>query len=105
VDHDDQNLERRRSYELRFDRLENKIDDIVSAINGLVRIEERQAAHTERLSKLETEVANLRREFAEFKVNHATTNHTVKNAERFVWILVSGCVGIFATIFAKSWGM
>jgi hypothetical protein len=98
VDGEEQNLERRRSYELRFDRLENKIDAIVAAINGLVRIEERQAAHTERLSKLEAEVADLRREFSEFKIGHATTNHTVKNAERFVWILVSGCVAAVATV-------
>lgn len=99
------NEERRRSYEIRFDRLESKVDAIVSAINSLVRIEERQASHTERLGKMEAEIADLRREFGEFKLHAATTTYSVKTAERFVWILVSAVVAIGSGLATKAFGM
>ena len=42
-----------------FQRLERKVDELVTKLDQLTRIDERQANHTEKVAKLEKDLASL----------------------------------------------
>lgn len=59
-----ENLDRRTPSMSDFIRLEGKVDKMGTALEMLIRVEERQASESKRINELETETAVLREKLA-----------------------------------------
>jgi len=81
-------------YDRRLDRIEGKLDKLAEIMTSVVRVEEKMAAGSERLARLEKTVDQHDTDIDELKAVSALNSNYVKGAERFLWMLVSAGIAL-----------
>lgn len=81
-------------YDRRLDRIEGKLDKLAEIMTSVVRVEEKMAAGSERLVRLEKTVDQHANDIDELKAISVLNSNYVKGAERLLWMLVSGAIAL-----------
>jgi len=81
-------------YDRRLDRIEGKLDKLAEIMTSVVRVEEKMAAGSERLVRLEKTVDQHDADIDELKAVSALNSNYVKGAERLLWMLVSAGIAL-----------
>jgi uncharacterized coiled-coil protein SlyX len=79
--------------EARLVRIENKLDKVGEALSNLARVEEKVSATNNRIDRLEFRADEQENDIDRIKGIVGYNNQTVKNFERFVWLVVSAFIG------------
>ena len=81
-------------YDRRLDRIEGKLDKLAEIMTSVVRVEEKMAAGSERLARLEKTVDQHDADIDELKAVSALNSNYVKGAERLLWMLISAAIAL-----------
>lgn len=82
-----------QSQEARLQRIENKLDKLSEAFTILARVEEKIMSSNTRIDRLEFRADEAERDVDKIKGIVGYNQQTVRQVERFAWILVSSLVG------------
>ena len=85
--------------EARLQRIENKLDKLSEAFTILARVEEKLMASNGRIDRLEFRADEAERDVDNIKGIVGYNQQTVRQVERFAWILVSSLVGTLMYFF------
>lgn len=85
--------------EARLQRIENKLDKLSEAFTILARVEEKLMASNGRIDRLEFRADEQERDVDKIKGIVGYNQQTVRQVERFAWILVSSLVGTLMYFF------
>jgi len=78
----------------RLNRIEAKLDKLTEAMSMIARVDEKLVAGSARIDRLEFRLDEQETDLDKIKNIVNYNAQSVKIAERFVWILVSGGVGV-----------
>jgi cob(I)alamin adenosyltransferase len=87
------------SQEARLQRIENKLDKLSEAFTILARVEEKIMSSNTRIDRLEFRADESERDMDKIKGIVGYNQQTVRQVERFAWILVSSLVGTLMYFF------
>ena len=79
---------------VRLNRIEVKLDKLTEAMSMIARVDEKLAAGSARIDRLEYRLDEQESEIDTLKANVGQNTQSVQVAERFVWVLVSAVVGL-----------
>jgi len=82
----------------RFDRLEDKLDEVTKTLSDLKAIEERLVSSHKRLDRHELRLDQLETNQRTIEKDIASSESKSRIAERFVWLLIT----VTATIIGKN---
>ncbi len=82
----------------RFDRLEDKLDEVTKTLSDLKAIEERLVSSHKRLDRHELRLDQLETNQRAIEKDIASSESKSRIAERFVWLLIT----VTATIIGKN---
>ena len=88
-----------QSQEARLQRIENKLDKLSEAFTILARVEEKIMSSNGRIDRLEFRADEQERDMDKMKGIVGYNQQTVRQVERFAWILVSSLVGTLMYFF------
>lgn len=88
-----------QSQEARLQRIENKLDKLSEAFTILARVEEKIMSSNTRIDRLEFRADEAERDVDKIKGIVGYNQQTVRQVERFAWILVSSLVGTLMYFF------
>ena len=88
-----------QSQEARLQRIENKLDKLSEAFTILARVEEKIMSSNTRIDRLEYRADEAERDVDKIKGIVGYNQQTVRQVERFAWILVSSLVGTIMYFF------
>ena len=88
-----------QSQEARLQRIENKLDKLSEAFTILARVEEKIMSSNTRIDRLEFRADEAERDMDKMKGIVGYNQQTVRQVERFAWILVSSLVGTLMYFF------
>ena len=88
-----------QSQEARLQRIENKLDKLSEAFTILARVEEKIMSSNTRIDRLEYRADEAERDVDKIKGIVGYNQQTVRQVERFAWILVSSLVGTLMYFF------
>ena len=88
-----------QSQEARLQRIENKLDKLSEAFTILARVEEKIMSSNTRIDRLEFRADESERDVDKIKGIVGYNQQTVRQVERFAWILVSSLVGTLMYFF------
>jgi cob(I)alamin adenosyltransferase len=88
-----------QSQEARLQRIENKLDKLSEAFTILARVEEKIMSSNTRIDRLEFRADESERDMDKMKGIVGYNQQTVRQVERFAWILVSSLVGTLMYFF------
>lgn len=88
-----------QSQEARLQRIENKLDKLSEAFTILARVEEKIMSSNGRIDRLEFRADESERDMDKMKGIVGYNQQTVRQVERFAWILVSSLVGTLMYFF------
>ena len=88
-----------QSQEARLQRIENKLDKLSEAFTILARVEEKIMSSNTRIDRLEYRADEAERDVDKIKGIVGYNQQTVRQVERFAWILVSSLVGTLMFFF------
>lgn len=88
-----------QSQEARLQRIENKLDKLSEAFTILARVEEKIMSSNTRIDRLEFRADEQERDTDKIKGIVGYNQQTVRQVERFAWILVSSLVGTLMYFF------
>jgi predicted nuclease with TOPRIM domain len=78
--------------EQRLNRIEAKLDGISQELKALVRVEEKQAAQTGRVNRLESRLDNMEDDLDEIKGLVRLNDKSAKSLERFSWLVIAAAL-------------
>lgn len=82
--------------EKRLDRMENKLDKVVDALERLVRLEEKHDAVISRVDKQEGRLDRHADKIYTLEQFRTSSMLVSGRVERFVWLVVAALVGVVA---------
>ena len=88
-----------QSQEARLQRIENKLDKLSEAFTILARVEEKIMSSNTRIDRLEFRADESERDVDKIKGIVGYNQQTVRQVERFAWVLVSSLVGTLMYFF------
>jgi hypothetical protein len=80
--------------EHRLDRIEQKLDKLTEAVSQIARVEEQMLSVFKRMDRHEKRLDDQEDDIKELAGIVATNATSVKNSERFFWIILSAVVSI-----------
>jgi len=80
------------SDDARLERIENKLDQVGTAIVALARVEERMVTLFKHMDKLDADSSGLGKRMAAVENRVGSNGQMLRFAERVFWIVVTGAV-------------
>lgn len=90
------------STEQRLDRIEQTLDKLSTAISDMARIDERLLHVFKSLERHEKRLDEQEDEVRELENVVMSNSSSVKNSERFFWIVVSACISLAVYMMRQS---
>ena len=87
--------------EQRLDRIEQKLDKLTEAIQGIVRVEEKLASTIGRIERFEYRLDMQESDIDKIKEIVIANTGSVKFTERLFWIAVSGVTSL--VVYLLQW--
>ena len=84
---------------VRLNRIETKLDKLTEAMAMIARVDEKLVAGSARIDRLEYRLDEQESDLDKVKGIVGYNTQSAKVAERFVWLMISGLVGIVAYWF------
>ena len=81
---------------VRFDRLEGKIDKLTDVVATIARVEEKIYASNMRVDKLEAKVSELDLEVDAVKESVLKNTSAARFADKFFWVIVGSIASVAA---------
>jgi len=78
----------------RFDRIEQKLDKLTEAVSQIARVEEQLLSAFKRMDRHEKRLDDQEDDLRDLENVVMVNTSSVKNSERFFWIIVSACISL-----------
>ena len=78
----------------RLDRIEQKLDKLTEAVSQIARVEEQLLSAFKRMDRHEKRLDDQEDDIRDLENVVMVNTSSVKNSERFFWIIVSACISL-----------
>jgi len=78
----------------RLDRIEQKLDKLTEAVSQIARVEEQLLSAFRRMDRHEKRLDDQEDDIRDLENVVMINTSSVKNSERFFWIVVSACISL-----------
>ena len=78
----------------RLDRIEQKLDKLTEAVSQIARVEEQLLSAFKRMDRHEKRLDDQEDDLRDLENVVISNSSSVKNSERFFWIIVSACISL-----------
>lgn len=78
----------------RLDRIEQKLDKLTEAVSQIARVEEQLLSAFKRMDRHEKRLDDQEDDLRDLENVVMVTTSSVKNSERFFWIIISACISL-----------
>ena len=78
----------------RLDRIEQKLDKLTEAVSQIARVEEQLLSAFKRMDRHEKRLDDQEDDIRVLENVVMVNSSSVKNSERFFWIVVSACISL-----------
>ena len=85
--------------EYRLERLEEKLDKVIDALERLVRLEERHESVAVRVDRVEGRQDTHAQRLMDLEGEMKSRGAVAGKVERFIWIVTAGLVGVVVSIW------